>query len=76
MHPCCLYALTCKQNGEQFEGFDYFSAREIEAFETIEKFSYFRILSKKEIAKKISSKDEKTLALLREYSISMKQTDG
>jgi len=65
--------LTCKQNSEQFEGFDYFSAREIEAFETIEKFSYFRILSKKEIAKKISSKDEKTLALLKEYSASMKQ---
>jgi hypothetical protein len=68
-----LIALTCKQNGEQFEGFNYFSAREIEAFETIEKFSYFRILSKKEIAKKISSKDEKTLALLREYSVSMKR---
>jgi len=67
-----LLALTCKQNGEQFEGFDYFSAREIEAFETIENFGYFRILSKNEIAKKIRSKDEKTLALLREYSVSMK----
>ena len=68
-----LISLTCKQKGEQFVGSDYFSAREMEAFETIEKFSYFRILSKKEIAKKISSKDEKTLALLREYSISMKR---
>lgn len=67
-----LLALTCKQNGEQFEGLDYFSAREIEVFETIEKFSYFRILSKKEIAKKISFKDEKTLALLRDYSVTMK----
>ncbi|GEM_PF-6588437 len=68
-----LLVVTCKQNKEQFEGFNYFSAGEIEAFETIDKFGYFRILSKKEIAKKISSKDEKTLALLRDYSVSMKQ---
>jgi hypothetical protein len=68
-----LLALTCKQNSEQFEGFDYFSAREVEAFETTEKFRYFRILSKKEIAKKIILKDEKTLTLLREYSASINQ---
>jgi hypothetical protein len=68
-----LLALAFRQNNEQFEGSGYFSAREIEAYETIDKFSYFRILSKNEIAKKIHSKDEKTLTLLREYSVSMKQ---
>jgi hypothetical protein len=68
-----LLALAFRQNNEQFEGSGYFSAREIEAYETIDTFSYFRILSKNEIAKKIRSKDEKTLALLREYSVSMKQ---
>lgn len=67
-----LLALVFQQNGEQFEGSGYFTASEIEAYETIEKFSYFRILSKNEIAKKIRLKDEKTLALLREYSVSMK----
>jgi len=67
-----LLSLAFKQNNEQFEGGGYFSASEIEAFETIEKFGYFRILSKNEIAKKIRSKDEKTLTLLREYSVSVK----
>ena len=68
-----LLALAFRQNNEQFEGAGYFSAREIEAYETIEKYSYFRILTKGEIAKKIRSKDEKTLTLLKEYSVSMKQ---
>ena len=68
-----LLALAFRQNNEQFEGSAYFSAREIEAYETIEKFIYFRILTKSEIAKKIRSKDEKTLTLLREYAVSMKQ---
>jgi len=68
-----LLALAFRQNNEQFEGSGYFSVREIEAYETIEKFSYFRILTKSEIAKKIRSKDEKTLTLLKEYAVSMKQ---
>jgi hypothetical protein len=67
-----LISLAFKQNNEQFEGEGYFSASEIEAYETIEKFGYFRILSKNEIAKKIRTKDEKTLTLLREYSVSVK----
>jgi len=67
-----LLSLAFRQNNEQFEGAGYFSASEIEAYETIEKFGYFRILSKNEIAKKIRAKDEKTLTLLREYSVSMK----
>jgi len=68
-----LLALAFRQNNEQFEGSGYFSARETEAYEAIDTFSYFRILTKNEIAKKIRSKDERTLALLREYSVSMKQ---
>jgi hypothetical protein len=68
-----LLALTFQQNHEPFEGSEYFNSREIEAYEGIDKFSYFRILSKSEIAKKIRSKDEKTLSLLKEYSVSMKQ---
>jgi len=68
-----LLALAFQQNKEQFEGSEYFSSREIEAYEAIDKFSYFRILTKSEIAKKIRSKDEKTLSLLKEYSVSMKQ---
>jgi hypothetical protein len=68
-----LLALAFRQNNEQFEGSGYFSAREIEAYEAIDTFSYFRILTKNEIAKKIRSKDEKTLTLLKEYSVSMKQ---
>ncbi|MEI6842852.1 MAG: zinc ribbon domain-containing protein [Methanomicrobiales archaeon] len=67
-----LLALVFQQNNEQFEGSGYFNASEIEAYETIEKFSYFRILSKNEIARKIKSKDEKTISLLKEYSVSMK----
>lgn len=65
-------AVAFQQNGEQFEGAGFFGASEIEAYETIERFGYFRILSKSDIAKKIRLKDEKTLALLREYSVSMK----
>jgi hypothetical protein len=68
-----LLALAFRQNNEQFEGSGYFSTREIEAYETIEKFSYFRILTKSDIAKKIRSKDDKTLTLLKEYAVSMKQ---
>ena len=68
-----LLALAFRQNNEQFEGAGYFSVREIEAYETIEKFSYFRILTKSEIAKKIRLKDDKTLTLLKEYAVSMKQ---
>ena len=68
-----LLALAFRQNNELFEGSDYFNSREIEAYEAIDKFSYFRILTKSEIAKKIRSKDEKTLSLLKEYSVSMKQ---
>ena len=68
-----LLSLAFRQNNEQFEGSGYFSTREIEAYDTIEKFSYFRILTKSEIAKKIRSKDEKTLTLLKEYAVSMKQ---
>jgi hypothetical protein len=68
-----LLALAFRQNNEQFEGSGYFSAREIEAYEAVDTFSYFRILTKNEIAKKIRSKDEKTLTLLKEYSVSMKQ---
>ena len=68
-----LLALGFQQNKEQFEGSAYFSAREIEAYDTIERYSYFRILTKGDIAKKIRSKDEKTLSLLREYSVSMKK---
>jgi RNA polymerase subunit RPABC4/transcription elongation factor Spt4 len=67
-----LLTVAFQQNGEQFEGAGYFGASEIEAYVTIERFGYFRILSKSEIAKKIRLKDEKTLALLREYSVSMK----
>jgi hypothetical protein len=68
-----LLALAFRQNNEQFEGSEYFSTREIEAYDAIDTFSYFRILTKNEIAKKIRAKDEKTLTLLREYSVSMKQ---
>jgi hypothetical protein len=68
-----LLAHVFRMNGEQFEGSEYFSAREIEAYETIERFGYFRILSRNEIAKKIRSRDEKTLALIREYAVSMKK---
>ena len=68
-----LLALAFRQNNEQFEGSGYFSAREIEAYDTIERYSYFRILTKSEIAKKIRSRDEKTLSLLKEYSVSMKK---
>jgi hypothetical protein len=68
-----LLALAFRQNNELFEGSEYFNSREIEAYEAIDKFSYFRILTKSEIAKKIRSKDEKTLSLLKEYSVSMKQ---
>jgi hypothetical protein len=68
-----LLALAFRQNNEPFEGSGYFNSREIEAYEAIDKFSYFRILSKSEIAKKIRLKDEKTLSLLKEYSASMKQ---
>jgi hypothetical protein len=67
-----LLALVFQQNREQFEGSGYFNNSEIEAYETIEKFSYFRILSKNDIAKKIRSKDEKILTLLKDYSVSMK----
>jgi len=67
-----LLALVFQQNSEPLEGSGYFNECEIEAYETIDKFSYFRIRSKNKIAKKIRLKDEKTLALLREYSVSMK----
>ncbi|NMB78728.1 MAG: zinc ribbon domain-containing protein [Methanomicrobiales archaeon] len=72
-----LLAVTFQKNGEQFEGTGYFNNREIEAFETIEQYGYFRILSKSDIAKKIRGRDEKTLTLLREYSVSgKKHMDG
>lgn len=67
-----LLAVTFRQNGEQSEHENYFSPRELDAYEQIEDFRYFRILSKKEIAQKIITRDEKTLALIRTYSISMK----
>ena len=67
-----ILALAFKQSNEQFEGSGYFSASEIEAYETIESFGYFKILSKNEIAKKIRSNDENTLAMLKEYSVSLK----
>jgi len=67
-----ILALAFKQDNEQFEGSGYFSASEIEAYEIIESFSYFKSFSKNEIAKKIRSNDEKTLAMLKEYSVSLK----
>ncbi|MCX6692452.1 MAG: zinc ribbon domain-containing protein [Methanoregula sp.] len=67
-----ILALAFKQSNEQFGGSGYFSASEIEAYETIESFSYFKSFSKNEIAKKIRSNDEKTLAMLKEYSVSLK----
>ena len=72
-----LLNLSFRQNNEQFEGSGFFTANEIEAYETIEKFGYFRIFSKNEIAKKIRTKDAKTLALLQEYSVTVKpRMDG
>ena len=68
-----LLARAFQQNSEPFEESTYFSGREIEAYDTIERYGYFRILSKSEIAKKIRNKDEKTLSLIREYSVSMKK---
>jgi hypothetical protein len=68
-----LLALAFQQNNESFEESAYFSTREIEAYEMIERYGYFRILTRGEIAKKIRNKDEKTLALLREYAGSAKK---
>lgn len=68
-----LLAIACQQNNEPFEGSTFFSSREKEIYERIESFSYFRILTKNEISKKIRTKDERTLALLKEYSVSMKK---
>ena len=67
-----LLALAFRQNNEQFAGSGFFGPREFEVYEKIERFSYFRILTKNDIAKKIRTKDEKTLKLLKEYSVSMK----
>ena len=39
-----LLAVAFQQNGEPFEGSGYFGASEIEAYETIDNFSYFKIL--------------------------------
>lgn len=66
-----VLAVAFRQNNEPFEGSAYFSMREIEAYETIERYGYFRIQTKGDIAKKIRSRDEKTLSLLQEYSESV-----
>jgi len=66
-----ILARSFRKNGEEFAPAALYNEKEIKAYEEIEKYNIFELLSIKDIKKKVIAKDENLINLFENYFVKM-----